>query len=673
MGPALPVPVPTNDWRRRRWPPEGVGMHMHSVSSLQAGTGRSGVSLRGLWRRGQALRGLWTVPALLFMALVATLATALVTPGARAAHAVAYFGEPKYPAGFHHFDYVNPDAPKRGQISFSQIVQNSSFDTFNPLTLRGKAAPGLLELAFETLTIYSLDELSTQYGLLADDILVAPDQSSVTFHINPAARFNNGDPVTAGDVKYSFATLTGRKSNPRFKSYFSEIAQVVVVNRATVRFEFKRKGRDLSFVAGSLPVFSPKWGRKPDGKPTPFDELKLEQPVTSGPYKVERSGTGQNVIYTRNPQYWGKDLAVRRGSYNFDRVVYKLYKDKDTLVSAIRAGDFDFFPENQMRYWCCQFIGERFDSGELLKDKVTHHNPRPMNGYVFNLRRPQFQDIRVREALNLAYDWQWLNRMVFDDEFERQDSYFANSPLAATGSPSEAELKLLEPYRAELPPAVFGPMYQQPDTRPPNSIRKNLAQALDLFKQAGWERRDGVLRNAEGKPFEIEVSARVSVLLDAYFYNLKKLGVVINYRTTDPAVDRARLRQFDYDFASISLREARLPGPELLRSFSSREATKPGSDNIVGLQSKPVDELIDRLLNASSQEELETTAHALDRVLTHGHYVVPWRYLKNVYYIHHRRLKRPEVVPDYFGPYEWVLTAWWDGGDGAAAAAARDH
>lgn len=587
-------------------------------------------------------------------------AALLCHPLAQAAHAVAQFGTPKYPAGFSHFDYVNPDAPKQGVVNFSLISQNSSFDKFNPFTLKGKPAPGLVELMFETLTVYSLDEMNTQYGLLAEDIAVAPDFGAVTFRLHPTARFSNGDAVTARDVEHSYKVLTGRGASPRFKSYFADIDRLVVVDRLTVRFEFKRKGRDLSFIAGSLPVFSPKWGLRADGSRVPFDELRLEQPIASGPYTVQASGTGQNVIYTRNPDYWARDLPVRRGAFNFDQVVYKLYKDKDTLVSAIRAGDFDFFPENQMRYWCCQFIGQRFDSGELVKEKIRHHNPRPMNGYAFNMRRQPFDDLRVRKALSYAYDWDWLNRMVFDDEFKRQDSYFANTPLAASGLPSEAERALLEPYRASLPPEVFGPMLQQPSTKAPSSLRQNLAKAVDLLAQAGWHNRDGVLRNAAGQPLVIEVSGRGGVLLDAYYYNLAKLGVVVKQRSVDATAERVRMRKFDYDFASTALRESRMAGPELWRAFNSKDADVEGSENIVGVKSPVVDHLLGKLLDANDEAETLAAAHALDRVLIHNFYVLPWRYLENQYFIYNRRLKRPATTPLYFGSYEWVIGAWWD-------------
>jgi len=581
------------------------------------------------------------------------------TPGL-AAHAVAQFGEPKYPAKFAHFDYVDPDAPKTGTLNLSVISQGSSFDKYNPFTLKGKVAPGLLELVFETLTVNSLDETNTQYGLLADDIQLAPDFSQARFHINPKAKFSNGDPVTAKDVKYSFDTLISRKASPKFKAYFSEIKQVTVLDDKTVLFEFARKGRDLSFVAGSLPVFSPKWGNNPNGDKTPFEQLRLEKPIATGAYLVEASPSGQNVIYRRNPDYWGKDIPVRRGAFNFDKVVYKLYKDSDTQVAAMRAGDFDFFAETRMRYWCCQFIGKRFDSGELIKEMFPHQNLSAMNGYAFNLRRERFQDIRVRKALNLAYDWQWLNHKILDGEFDRQDSYFAHSPLQAKVLPSDAEIQLLEPYRAQLDPAVFGSQVEQPTTRPPSSLRQNLSEAMKLFAEAGWHNTDGVLRNSKGEAFEIELTGASGSLLGAYYYNLAKLGIVLKQRPVDAAADRVKMKNFNYDFAAIAFREARNPAAELWRNLNSADADKPGYENIIGVKSIVVDDLIKKLYEVNTQQEQETVAHALDRVLMHGYYILPWRYLSHHYLIHHKRLQRPKTLPLYYGAYEWVINTWWE-------------
>ncbi len=604
---------------------------------------------------GKGTRALW-------LALAGLAACALLaSPAARAAHGVAHFGEPKYAADFRHFDYVNPDAPKGGTLVLSIVSQHSRFDKLNPFSTRGAAAPGLVELMFETLATLSLDEPNTLYGLLADDIRVSDDFGAAEFHINPLARFSNGDPVTAADVLHSYQVLT-QGGSPRFKSYFSEIARVTALDAATVRFEFERKGRDLTFVAASLPVFSPRW-TEPVGKPkVPFQELRLQPPIATGPYLIESASERADVVYVKNPSYWGRDIPVRRGTYNFERVVYKLYKDADSQVAAMRSADFDFFSETRMRYWCCQFIGKRFDSGELLKDRLPHRNPPAMNGWVLNLRKERFRDVRVREALGFAFDFEWVNEKILDNEFHPVTSYFTNTSLAATGLPSEEELALLEPHRAELDPRVFGPMVERPTTRPPSSVRQNLRRAIELFAAAGWQLRDGVLRNERGEPFALQVpGARNQTLLGGFYTNLTKIGVVLAQGIADPVTARRKQSEFDFDLAAAALREARMPGAELWRTFNSKDANTPGSENLAGVESPAVDALIQNVLDAKSQRELETAARAVDRVLSHAHYFIPWRYLKQHYVIHNERLRRPATLPLYYGAYDWAIAAWWDG------------
>ncbi len=590
-----------------------------------------------------------------------------IAPHGNAAHAVAQFGEPKYPANFTHFDYVNPDAPKGGLLRLSNTGVNSNFDKLNPFSLRGRPAPGLLELTFETLTVYSLDEANTQYGLLAEDIEVAPDFTSATFRLRPEARFSNGDPITSADIKHSFDVLANRNGNqqssPVFVAYFSEISKVETIDRLTARFIFNRPGRDLSFVAGSLPIFSPKWGTDAQGKAVPFDQLRMEQPVASGPYIVEKAIAGRTITYRRNPNYWGERIPVRRGTLNFDQVVYKLYKDTDTQVSGMRAADYDFYSEVKMRYWCCQYIGNRFDDGELIKESIEHKNPPAMAGWAFNVRQPKFQDPRVREALNLAFDFEWVNGKIFDNGFGRVASFFSNTSLEATGYPSADELALLEPLRDQLDPKVFGPIVELPYNHRAADIRPKLERALALFAEAGWTFRDGALRNAAGEPFVIEVAAARgnSLLMDPFFYNLGKIGIEVRQKVADAAANRSRQNAFDYDFIAFDLRESRYPAAELWRAFNSADADRPGSENIIGVKSAAIDQLLTNLLDAGSQRELEASARALDRVLRHGHYVQPWRYLTHHHLIYHSRLRRPQQLPLYYGATEWAISTWWDG------------
>jgi len=373
---------------------------------------------------------------------------------------------------------------------------------------------------------------------------------------------------------------------------------------------------------------SPNWGLQEDGSRVSFDALRHEHPITSGPYRIERAIESRGITYHRNPDYWGTNIPSRRGTLNFDQVVYKLYKDRDTQVSALRAGQYDFFMEHQMRYWCCQYIGHRFNSGELIKEKVAHQNPPAMVGHGFNLRHARFQDPKVREALNYALDFEWVNQKIFDNHFGRVYSYFATTPLAASGLPSAEELEILEPWREQLDPAVFGPMVQLPTTKAPSSLRKNLMRSLELFAEAGWTYRDGALRNKAGEPFVIEVSGSrgANMLMDPYYLNLSKIGIEVRRRNSDAATSRALMTDFNFDFAPIGLREGRMPGAELWRKFNSADATVPGSENILGVSSPVIDALINKLLDADSEAELTYTARALDRVLMHGHYIQPWRY-----------------------------------------------
>lgn len=596
----------------------------------------------------------------------------VVSASATASHAFAQFGTPRYPEGFAHFDYVNPDAPRQGELRLSLVATNASYDKLNPFTLGGSAAPGLLDLVFETLAVHNLDERNTHYGLLAETIDVAGDFSSVTYRLRPEARFSNDDPVTAEDVVSSFRILSSSQVSPRFQSFFSEIDRVDVTGMRTVRFTFTRPGRDLVFVAGSLPVFSRKWVRATDGTKRDFTNVSMEPPIASGPYTV-RPGTGrQQVTYVRNPRYWGNDIPVRRGHFNFNRITYNLYADIGSRRAALRSGHYDFLNEIQMWPWRVMYFGERFDSGELVREIFPHENAPAMNGWTFNLRREKFQDVRVRQALNYLFDFEWINDRNFSGRFVRMTSYFDRTPLAATGVPSAAERALLEPYRNELPESVFGPMFRQPTTYAPSSFRANLMEALRLFAQAGWTLRNGQLKNADGEQFVIQVSVGRGEqgVTDLIYANMARAGIRVEKLVSDAPTQRRRLNRFDFDYTRYALRESRTPGVEIWRVLNSADSARLGSENITGVRSKAVDELTHRLMDATSEEEMITVGRALDRVLIHQHYFIPWRYLPAHHVIHHRRLARPKQVPLYYTAQEWAVSTWWER-DGANEPASQ--
>ncbi|KVQ53149.1 extracellular solute-binding protein [Burkholderia territorii] len=586
----------------------------------------------------------------------------LAATAAHAAHAIAQYGEPKYPPGFKHFDYVNPDAPKGGTLVLANPNRLTSFDKFNPFTMRGNPAPGI-DMLFESLATGSMDEPASAYGLLADDIAVAPDRRSVTFHLNPRARFSNGDPVTAEDVRFSFDTLKSKLAAPQFGAYFAEIAKAVVVDSATVRFEFRSANRELPLIAGGVPVFSRKWGLRADGSRIPFDQLAFEQPIGSGPYLIEHYDNGRTITYRRNPAYWGADLPVRIGTDNFERIVYKLYGDGVARLEAFRAGEYDVLVEYIARNWTRRDVGKRFDSGELVKREFRQHNGAGMQGFFMNLRRPQFRDVRVRQALDLAFDFEWLNRQLFYSAYTRLDSYFADTDLQATGTPGPGELKLLEPLRAQLDPAVFGPMVTQPNTNPPGSLRANLLKARALLAQAGWTYRDGALRNAQGEPFTFEIlddsGAAMEGVVTAYLRNLAKLGIDARYRTADFALLQKRLDAFDYDMTTVRLPGVQVPGAEQFSRYASKFADEPGSDNIIGLKSPAVDTLLHALGTAQTREELLDATHALDRVLMHGYYAVPQWYSTTHRIAYKRTLGYPQTLPLYYSAEGWVVSTWW--------------
>ncbi|NTY39303.1 extracellular solute-binding protein [Burkholderia diffusa] len=596
------------------------------------------------------------------VAAVFAMQAALAATAAHAAYAIAQYGEPKYPPGFKHFDYVNPAAPKGGTLVLANPNRLTSFDKFNPFTMRGNPAPGI-DMLFESLATGSSDEPASAYGLLADDIDIAPDRRSVTFHLNPRARFSNGDAVTADDVKFSFDTLKSKLAAPQFGAYFAEIAKAVVVDPATVRFEFRSANRELPLIAGGVPVFSRKWGLRADGSRIPFDQLAFEQPIGSGPYLLERYDSGRTITYRRNPAYWGADLPVRIGTHNFERIVYKLYGDGVARLEAFKAGEYDVLVEYIARNWARRDVGKRFDSGELVKREFRQHNGAGMQGFFMNLRRPLFRDVRVRQALDLAFDFEWLNRQLFYSAYARLDSYFADTDLQATGTPGAGELKLLEPLRAQLDPAVFGPMVTQPDTDPPGSLRANLLKARALLAQAGWTYRDGALRNAKGEPFTFEIlddaGAAMEGIVTAYQRNLAKLGIDARFRTADYALLQKRLDAFDYDMTTIRLPGVQVPGAEQFSRYGSKFADEPGSDNIIGLKSPAVDALLHALGTAQTRDELLDATHALDRVLMHGYYAVPQWYSTTHRIAYKRTLAYPQTLPLYYSAEGWVVSTWW--------------
>lgn len=590
------------------------------------------------------------------IAAAALAAIAACTPAAWAAHAFSLYDTPRYPAGFSHFAYHNPEAPKGGELYLANPGAATSFDKFNPFSMKGVAAAGVSTLMFESLAIASADEIATMYGLLAEDMELAPDRMAMTFRLHPKARFNNGDAVTADDVKYSFDTLVA-KGAPQFKMIYADVKQAVVLDSRTVRFDFKSGNRELPLIVGGMPVFSRKWAAG-----TPFDKIQLVAPVASGPYLIDRYDVGRSIAFRRNPAYWGSDLPVRRGAFNFDRIVYRFYKDDVARLEAFMAGEFDVVVEYRAKNWARMYQGPKFDNGEIIKKTLRHSNGAGMQAFVMNLRRPQFKDARVRRALGLALDFEWMNRQLFYSQYVRIDSFFSNSELAARGQPTAGELALLEPMRDQLDPAVFGPVPVPPTTDAPSSLRANLMHARALFKEAGWEYRDGALRNAKGEAFSFEIlddQSALSRIIAVYVRNLEKLGVQVRQRTADFALVQKRMEEFDFDMTSMRFPDVTSPGNEMFDMLGSKAAEEKGSSNYWGLKDPAVDKLVGALVQADTRAELVSAARALDRVLLHQYIVVPHWYSSTHRVAYRNRFGIPEVAPKYYQADPYVISSWW--------------
>ena len=561
---------------------------------------------------------------------------------------------PKYPPDYQHFDYVNPDAPKGGELTLMGL---GTFDSLNPYLLKGISAGGLGTLVFESLLEKSLDEPFTEYGLIADDFYLSDDELSVTFHINPLAKFSNGDAITAEDVKYSFDILMSKAAHPQFRVYYGDVKSATVIDELTVRFDFKNKNRELHMIIGEIPIFSKKWAGN-----LAFDKTGDVVPIASGPYRVEKYDRGKSIVYVRNPDYWAQDLPVRKGMFNYEKITYKYYKDSTIALEAFKAGEFDFFFENYSKRWARSHNGPRYDSGKIIKRELTHKNNAGMQGFAFNTRRDKFKDVRVRRALSLAYDFEWANAKLFYNQYVRADSYFSNSELAAKGLPEGKELALLEKYRDQLPPEIFTRQWQPATTLPPYSLRKNLIQARDLLAEAGWTVQDGVLKNAEGEPFVLDillVQSGFDRIIAPYAHNLKKLGVETRYRKVDSSLYKRRMDTFEFDMVVTSFPSSVSPGNELMNMFYSSSAEMKGSRNMPGIKNPVVDALVLEIIQAKDREHVIIASRALDRVLLYGEYLVPNWYINVHRVAYWNKFGIPKTQPLYYDPVSWMLKAWW--------------
>ena len=586
----------------------------------------------------------------------------VLSPAAWAAHGYALWGELKYPPDFPNFSYVNPQAPKGGELRLVSNLRVSTFDKYNPFTIKGSAPAYLSGLMFDSLLAGALDEVGAGYGLLAEDVEVAPDGLAATFRLRPQARFHNGDPVLAADVKHSFDTLLGPYTSPAFKTALEDLAGLDVVDERTVRFRFKKANRELPLTVGGMPIFSRKWGMV-DGKAKRFDEVVMDIPIGSGPYKIGPVRFGKDITYVRDPNYWARGLNVRRGSSNFDRITVKIYKDNTARLEALKAGEFDLMRFFSAGDWARRVDGKRFKTGELVKGEFRHKLPAGFQSYVLNTRSPKLQDLRVRQALGLTLDFDWMNRQMFYGSYQRVKGLFMNTDCEANGTPSPEELALLEPWRGKIPDAAFGTMYAPPRSAGENGLRENLRKARELLKEAGWVVKDGVLRNAKGEPMVLEYldsnesGARV---VTPWSRNLEKLGIQLNFRPVDFALYQQRLQKFQFEITTLAYQGTHTPGQEYADLFGSKAAETEDSGNHSGIKSPAVDALIAKMTSARTKAELVPACRALERVIAHSHILIPqWTAPTHRIAYNAWRLQPATSMPPYAQGEAWAIDTWW--------------
>lgn len=525
-------------------------------------------------------------------------------------HAVTLYNEPpKYPANFQHFDYVNPDAPKGGIFRQGGF---GGFDSLNPFISKGVPADDI-GLIYDTLAKQGLDEPFTEYGLIAEKIEKAPDNGWVRFYLRPEARFNDGHPVRAEDVVFSFQTLT-KDGAPMFRGYYNDVAEVIAEDPLKVLFKFKHtQNRELPLILGQLPVLPKHWWAERD-----FNKGNLEIPLGSGPYKVAEVKAGRSIRYERVKDYWGKDLPVNRGKYNYDRMDVEFYRDSEVAFEAFKAGEFDIYIEHQAKNWANGYQFPAVNRGDVIKAQIPHQIPTQTQGLFMNTRRGTFAEVKVREALGLMFDFEWTNRTLFSGAYKRTLSYYPNSEFSATGLPVGHEWLLLKPYRDQLPPKLLTEPFSLPKTDGRGIPRETLRKALGLLKEAGWNLNGQRLLNADHQPLSFEillVNPNLERILQPYVENLASIGVQARLRTVDRAQYKQRLDQFDFDMILLTLNQTLSPGLEQWQYFHSSQVGVKGSKNYAGIANPVVDHLLEKLLAAQTRDEQVAAGKALDRVL----------------------------------------------------------
>tara|TARA_B110000483_G_scaffold44318_1_gene55400 strand:- start:1299 stop:3206 length:1908 start_codon:yes stop_codon:yes gene_type:complete len=553
-------------------------------------------------------------------------------------HGIAMHGSTKYPSDFPHFEYVNPNAPKGGRLNLGAV---GTFDSFNPYIPKGNAGAGA---SMETLMTTSADEPFSAYGLIAQHIEVPEDRSWAQFKIRPEAKWHDGQPITVDDVIWSLNTLK-EVGHPFYRFYYGDVSSAIKISSDTVKFEFAdNTNQELPLIVGQMPIL-PKhyWADKN------FTLTTLEPPLGSGPYRIKNFEPGRFIALERVKDYWGANLPVNIGTNNFDEIRIDYYRDETVIREALKSGDIDYREENQAKAWALDYDTPAVDQGLLKKVNLRHYKPTGMQAFVYNTRRPVFQDVRVRQALSYAFDFEWTNKNLFFGQYTRTKSYFSNSDLASSGLPDKRELEILNKYKNLIPSDIFSKPHDVPQTDGLGWPRDNLAVAQQLLAEAGWQVKGMVLtKNETDEPFVFEIllySEGFERIALPFVRNLTKLGIDVRVRRVDQTQYINRVRNFDYDMIVSGWGSSESPGNEQFGQWSSASADSPAASNYAGVKDPVVDELVSALVQAKSREELVAHTRALDRLLLAGHYVIPQWHLTSQRILFWNKFGLPEVTP----------------------------
>ena len=584
----------------------------------------------------------------LFIAGVCNLAEAKIYP------ALSIYGTPKYAQGFEHFNYADPKALKGGRIVMPEY---GGFDNFNPYIFKGNPTPQVANLTLDSLAFASVDDPYSAYPLLAKAFDLPEDKSYVGFILDERAKFHDGSPVTADDVIFSFNSLI-EKGQPLYKVYYADVERVEKISPKEVRFYFRKgsNNRELPLILAQMKIYSAKnWEGKDFSKPT------LDVPLGSGPYKLDKFEQGKYLVFRRVPDYWGKDLPVNKGFYNFDEIRFDFYQDTTVTLQALFAGSIDVREEYIAKIWVSGYDNNLVKSGKIIKENMAHNNAAILQMFAFNIRKPMFQDRRVREAIALAFNFDWANDKLFYNQYSRIYSYFTNTGMEATGLPKGKELEILNKYRDKLPPSVFEKAPQNPRHKDFKETRQRLKEAVKLLNAAGYDFVDGQMTNLKtGQPLEFEVlsnsangSTFTRVMLP-FINNLAKIGIKLTFRNLEINIFKNRLDNFDFDMAILSFGISRMPGNEQAEMWGSKSANIKGSYNMIGIQNEVVDELIKGLITAQDKDRYEAYVKALDRVLLNETYMIPQWYSPYQRVAYHDKFVHPKTSEKVgFQPLTW--------------------